>query len=95
MILKPMDEAPKNGTHILIKGKGIDSDLISFYECWYWKPTTLHQWEAGARPHFEYVCNGTVFEIRDMIGWISLPQLALDIEEKLEVYKDTEQGDDK
>ena len=72
--LKDMGSAPKDGTHIIIKGDCHDGDFISFTEAWWWKPKTIEQWENGARPHWEYLCKGGMFTVSNPVGWIPLPK---------------------
>lgn len=73
-MLRDIESAPKDGTHIIIKGDCLDSSIISYYEAWYWKPGTIEQWEAGARPHWETLINGATYKIKNIVGWIPLPE---------------------
>lgn len=71
--LLPMESAPKDGTHIIVKRKNVLEDGIQFVQAWWWKPTELHQWESGARPHWQTNNGRTLIGETDPQGWIPLP----------------------
>jgi hypothetical protein len=71
--LNKMEDAPKDGTHIIVKTKDLEHLDMSFVEAWWWKPTELHQWESGARPCWQTLTNQGFFDVNNLIGWIPLP----------------------
>ena len=81
--LEPMATAPKDGTRIIIVwyDEGMDTLKYNIRMARWWKPTRLEQWEAGARPHWEYINdNNFCMEIHKPNGW--LPKLELLEDEK-------------
>lgn len=76
ILLNEMSEAPKDGTKIIIVWSTPNND-ISYYnirEAWWWKPTVLHQWESGARPHWTYIDDDEFTrEISKPLGWVLAP----------------------
>ena len=77
VMLRPMSEAPKDGTKIILMWATPSAD-INEYDiriCWWWKPTVLHQWEAGARPHWEYVSDKfSCMSVKEPMGWLPIPK---------------------
>ena len=75
--LRPMSEAPKDGSEILIMWDESDSDLgdVDIGIGHWWKPTELPQWESGARPQWEYRSrrNDSIHRITKPLGWMPVP----------------------
>ncbi len=76
--LRDMEEAPKDGTKIIIfwYDENLDCRDLGVRKAWWWKPTLLSQRDAGARPHWEYI-NDKDFcsTIHRPLGWLPLPEI--------------------
>ena len=76
VMLRPMSDAPKDGTKIIIMWNTPNMDFNDYdiRVAWWWKPTCLHQWESGARPHWEYITdNNFAMGIKEPLGWLPKP----------------------
>jgi hypothetical protein len=77
VMLRPMSEAPKDGTKIIIMWNTPNNDINDYdiRVAWWWTPTYLHQWERGARPCWEYISdNNYTATIKEPLGWLPKPK---------------------
>jgi hypothetical protein len=76
MILRPMNEAPKDGTKIIIMWltPNNDCDDCDIRIAKWWTPTNISQWEQGVRPCWQYISDKhSCMSIKKPIGWAEIP----------------------
>lgn len=77
VMLRSMEEAPKDGTKIVIMWAtpNVDINEYDIRISWWWNPTCLIQWENGARPHWEYISDKfACMSIEEPLGWLPIPK---------------------